>query len=41
VYSKEGVLLGGVGVCNLPEDEDEKYAIDIVEGSGFLSDRPG
>lgn len=40
VYSKEHVLLGGIGICNLDEMEDEYYAVKAVENSGFLSKRP-
>ena len=38
VYSQDQVLLGGCGVSNLHEDEDEKVWIHAVEACNFVSD---
>ena len=40
IYSREGVLLGGMGVSNLDENEEETFVIQLVESAGFLSERP-
>jgi uncharacterized protein GlcG (DUF336 family) len=39
IYSPDRILLGGIGISNLDEDEDEEYAIRAVEQAGFLSNR--
>lgn len=39
VYSREGVLLGGVGMSNLDENEEEALVIRLVEAAGYLSNR--
>jgi glc operon protein GlcG len=39
IYSSDHVLLGGIGICNLDETEDEYYAVKTVENCGFLSNR--
>jgi len=41
VFAKDGTPLGGIGISNLSEDQDEHYCILAVEESGYLSDRPG
>lgn len=40
VFSADGVPLGGIGVSNLSEDQDEACAVHAVESLGYLSDRP-
>jgi uncharacterized protein GlcG (DUF336 family) len=40
IYSREGVLLGGIGMSNLDENEEEALVIRLVESAGFLSERP-
>lgn len=39
IYTPEGVLLGGAGVSNLAEHEDEQICIIGVRTAGFWSDR--
>jgi len=41
VFGADGAPLGGIGVSNLTEDEDEQCCISAVEKLGYLSDRPG
>lgn len=40
VFHTDGTALGGIGVSNLTEDEDEQCCIRAVEQLGYLSDRP-
>jgi uncharacterized protein GlcG (DUF336 family) len=40
VYSGDAALIGGVGVSNLHEDQDEAVAVFAVEAAGFGSDFP-
>jgi uncharacterized protein GlcG (DUF336 family) len=40
VYDTDGVLLGGMGMSNLDENEEEAFIIRLVESAGFLSARP-
>jgi uncharacterized protein GlcG (DUF336 family) len=42
IYVKKGnekVLIGGIGISNLSENDDEKHAIRAVEVPGYISDR--
>lgn len=32
---ENGVLIGGIGVSNLTEDEDEKYCMDAIKACGL------
>lgn len=38
VYDDNGDLLGGCGVSNLHEDQDEEVSSGAVEAAGFVSD---
>jgi len=40
IYNKSGILLGGGGISNLKQEEDEYYIITAIEKSGFLSEKP-
>ena len=40
LYGADGVLLGGMGMSNLDENEEEAFVIRLVEAAGFLSERP-
>ena len=40
IYSQNHKLLGGCGISNLHEDEDEKFCIQAVESCDFHSNIP-
>lgn len=40
IYSQDHTLLGGCGVSNLHEDEDESVCLGAVESCGFNSNLP-
>ncbi|MBR9703010.1 heme-binding protein [Candidatus Woesearchaeota archaeon] len=39
IYDEEGNLLGGLGISNLTEDEDEDAAENAVVSAGFLYEK--
>lgn len=40
IYSKEGILLGAMGISNLTEDEDEKFCLLSIEKADYISEKP-